>query len=129
MEIGTFAHVEETSKGFDEASASVLRAADKAGWAIFASYDIQERLTAKGFPINRLKIIEICNARHASALIQREALASLCMPCRINIIEQNGKVLIAGMKPSIATQFFPKVNSEDAAAAEKGLIEIIQGAK
>lgn len=129
MDLTDFAHVAETGKGFDEAVVSVLRSADRKGWALFAVYDVKERLAAKGFEHGRLKIIEICSARHASNFLKKNTLISLCMPCKINVLEENGKVKIAGMKPSIISEFFPEVSKKDALEAEKELIEIIDGAK
>jgi len=49
MNINDFAYVVETNKRFDEAVISVLKSVDKKGWALFNVYDVQERLTAKGF--------------------------------------------------------------------------------
>ena len=51
------------------------------------------------------------------------------MPCKINILEENGKVKIAGMRPTIISQFFPEVSKKEAEEVEKDLKEIIANAK
>ena len=54
---------------------------------------------------------------------------SLCMPCKINVLEENGKIKIAGMRPTIMPQFFPEVDKKEAEQAEKDVIEIIDNAR
>ncbi len=129
MEIAELLHTAETEKGFDDAVVSVLREADKKGWALFAVYDVRERLLAKGFSQERLKIIEICNARHANGMLSKNRLVSLCMPCKINVLEQGGKVIIATMRPSAMVKFFPEISEGDANGVEKELVEMVEGAR
>jgi len=129
MKVEDFAYIVETEKTFDEAVVSVLRAVEQKGWALFQVYDVKERLAAKGFEQSQLKIIEICSAKHANKLLNKNKLASLCMPCKINVIEDGGKIEIAGMRPKIISQFFPEVNQEEAEEIEKEIIEIINNAK
>ena len=129
MKIEDFAYIVETKKGFDEAVVSVLKAVDKKGWALFQIYDVKERLAAKGFDQKPLKIIEICSGKYANQLLNKNRLISLCMPCKINVLEENGKVKIVGMKPTIISQFFPEVSPEEAEEVEKDIIEIINNAR
>ncbi|MFH2020669.1 MAG: DUF302 domain-containing protein [archaeon] len=116
-----------TSKNFDEAVVSVLQSVDKQGWALFQIYDIKERLAAKGFEFERLKIIEICSAKHASRLLKKNKLASLCMPCKINVIETKGKVTITGMNPLMITEIFPDITKQDVAAVEADIRMMVEG--
>ena len=122
-----FAYTTESNKSVDDTTVALLKATEqKGGWTIFQVYDIQERLAAKGFTHTPLKIIEICSAKYASQFLKDDLLTSLCMPCKINAYQDGERVLIALMKPSIVTQFFPNTNSEKALQAEKELIEIIE---
>ena len=129
MKIEDFAYIVETKKGFDEAVVSVLKAVEQKGWALFQIYDIKERLAAKGFEQKPLKIIEICSGKYANQFLNTNRLISLCMPCKINVLEENGKVKIIGMKPTIISQFFPEVSKKEAEEVEKDLKEIIDNAK
>src|SRR3989338_6826991 len=119
MKTEDFAYIIETEKSFDEAVVSVLKAAEEKKGSIFNVYDIKERLASKGFEQKPLKIIEICSGKHANHFLNKNRLISLCMPCKINVIEEKGKVKIAGMKPAIMSQFFPEVGKEEAFEAEK----------
>ena len=129
MKTGDFAYIVETEKSFDEAVVSVLKAVDQKGWALFQIYDIKERLAAKGFAHKPLKIIEICSAKHANKFLSKERLISLCMPCKINVLQEDEAVKIVGMKPSMISQFFPEMNKKETEEAEKDIIEIINNAR
>ena len=129
MKIEDFAYIVETEKSFDETVVSVLKAVEQKGWALFQIYDIKERLAAKGFEEKQLKIIEICSGKYANQFLNKNKLISLCMPCKINVLEENGKVKIVGMRPTMISQFFPEVSQEEAEEVEKDIIEIINNAK
>jgi|SRR3989344_6473583 len=129
MNVEDFAYIVETGKGFDDAVISVLKAVEQRGWTIFQIYDVKERLAVKGFSQSPLKIIEICSGKHANNFLNKNKLISLCMPCKINVLEANGKVKIAGMNPLLISEFFPEVSRKEAEEAEKDIKEIIDNAK
>ncbi len=129
MNVNDFAYVVETEKRFDDAVVSVLKAVEQKGWVLFQVYDIKERLAAKGFEQKPLKIIEICSGKYANRFLNKNRLVSLCMPCKINVLEENGKIKIAGMKPSMISQFFPEVSEQETEDASKDIKEIVDSAK
>ncbi|MBS3085983.1 DUF302 domain-containing protein [Candidatus Pacearchaeota archaeon] len=129
MKTEDFAYIVETNKSFDEAVISVLKAVEQKGWSLFQIYDIQERLAAKGFKQKPLKIVEICSGKHANIFLNKNRLISLCMPCKINVLEENGKIKIAGMKPTIISQFFPEVSRKKTEEVEKDIKEIVDKAR
>ena len=124
-----FAYIVETEKSFDEAVVSVLKAVEQKGWSLFQIYDVKERLAAKGFAQKPLKIIEICSGKYANQFLNKNRLISLCMPCKINVIEENGKVKIIGMKPTMISQFFPEVSKREAEEVEREIIEMVDNAR
>src|SRR3990167_8160341 len=129
MKTEDFAYIVETEKSFDEAVVSVRKAVENKGWAIFQVYDYKEILAAKGFKQNPLKIIEICSGKYANQFLNKNRLISLCMPCKINVLEENGKVKVVGMKPTMISQFFPEVSQAEAKEAERDIKEIIDNSK
>ena len=129
MRVEDFAYIVETKKTFDNAVVSVLKAVEQKGWTLFQIYDVKERLATKGFEQKPLKIIEICSGKYANQFLNKNRLISLCMPCKINVFEENGKIKIVGMKPSMISQFFPEVSQKEAEEAEKDVKEIINNAK
>ena len=124
-----FVYLVETEKSFDDAVVSVRKAVEDKGWAIFQVYDYKEILAVKGFKQKPLKIIEICSGKYADRFLNKNRLTSLCMPCKINVLEEDGKVKIVGMKPTMISQFFPEVGREEAVEAEKAIKEIIDNSK
>ena len=50
------------------------------------------------------------------------------MPCRINVLEENDKVIIAGMSPALVSEFFSEVSKEDILEVEKEIKDIINTA-
>ncbi len=129
MKTEDFAYIVETKKSFDEVVIAVLKAVDQEGWALFQVYDVKERLAAKGFEQKPLKIIEICSGKYANQFLNKNRLISLCMPCKINVLEENGTVKIVGMKPTMISQFFSEVGEEETEEVEKDIKEIIDKAK
>ena len=129
MKTEDFAYIVETEKSFDQAVVSVLKVVEQKGWALFQIYDVKERLAAKGFEQKPLNIIEICSGKHAINFLYKNRIISLCMPCKINVLEDNGKVKIVGMNPTMISQFFPEVSREEAENVEKDIKEIVDAAK
>ena len=129
MKTEEFAYLVETERNFDDAVISVRRAVENKGWAIFQVYDYREILAVKGFKQKPLKIIEICSGKYANQFLNKNRLTSLCMPCKINVLEEDEKVKIMGMKPTIISQFFPEVSRQEAEEVEKDIKEIIDNAK
>ena len=129
MNVEDFAYVVETDKSFDGAVVSVLKAVEQKGWSIFQIYDIKERLAAKGFEHKPLKIIEICSGKHANNFLNKNRLISLCMPCKINVLEEDGGVKIIGMKPTMISEFFPEISKEEAEEVERDVRKIVDNAK
>ena len=129
MNIDNFAYIVETKKSLDDAVISVLKAVEQKGWALFQIYDIKERLAVKGFTQKPLKIIEICSGKYANQFLNKNRLISLCMPCKINVLEEDGKVKIIGLNPKIMSKFFPEISEQEAKEVEKDIKEIINNAK
>ena len=129
MKAEDFAYIVETEKSFCEAVVSVLKAVEQKGWSLFQIYDVKERLAAKGFEHNSLKIIEICSGKYANKFLNKNRLISLFMPCKINVLEENGRIKIVGMKPTMISEFFPEVSKEEAEEVEKDIVEIVNNSK
>ena len=129
MDINNVAYQVKTNKNFEQAVISVLKAVDAKSWSIFSIYDLQERLAAKGFQHKKIKIIEICSAKHSDKLLQKNQLISLCLPCKINVIEKNNGIYIVGMMPLMISELFPEVTKEDVMEAEKDVKEIVDNSK
>lgn len=102
-----FDYTVKTNKTFDQAVAAVEQETTNAGFQVLYIHNVQETLEAKSFEIEPFKIIEICNAESAYAMLQADIKIGLCMPCKINVYLKDGSTHISGMRPIILPQFFP----------------------
>lgn len=99
-----------TKKDFKSAVDSVVSETEKAGFRVLYVHDIQETLSKKGFVIGPLKIIEVCNAKNAYAVLQKDIRMGLFLPCKINVYQKDKKTYISGMKPTIMKSIFTKID-------------------
>ena len=105
-----FDYTATTKKSFNEAVASVEKETENAGFKVLHIHDVTATLKEKGFEIEPFKIIEVCNAKSAYAVLQADIKIGLCLPCKINVYLKDGKTYISGMRPVILPQFFPQAN-------------------
>ncbi len=118
-----------TDKSYDEAIQAVHDAADANGFRIQFVHDVAQTLADKGFEREPLSIIEMCNAKYASEVLDEDILIGLMLPCPVMIYEQDGDVLISAMRPSLMTRFFPDAEIEDVAAeVEAKIFAIVEQA-
>ncbi|OQY66073.1 hypothetical protein B6D29_03315 [Microgenomates bacterium UTCPR1] len=108
--MNNFDYTITTKKSFDEAVRSVSEETKKAGFRVLYIHDVAATLAEKNFQIDPLKIIEICNAKSAYAVLQADIKIGLCLPCKINVYVKNKQTFISGMRPIILSQFFPDAN-------------------
>lgn len=105
-----FDYTVTTDKSFTETVAMVEQETKRAGFRVLYAHDVTAILKDKGFEIKPFKIIEICNAKSAYAVLQADVKIGLCLPCKINVYQKGGKTYISGMRPVVLSQFFPKAN-------------------
>ncbi|KKU32344.1 hypothetical protein A3K29_05915 [Candidatus Collierbacteria bacterium RIFOXYB2_FULL_46_14] len=122
-----FDYTVTTKKSFDEAVGAVERETLKAGFRVLYIHDVAETLKEKGLEIEPLKIIEICNAKSAYAVLQADIKMGLCLPCKINVYRKDGATYISGMRPIILPQFFPEADlgnlPDEVDAVIRGIID------
>jgi uncharacterized protein (DUF302 family) len=102
-----------TEKSFDEAVKAVEQETKRAGFRVLYIHDVTSTLKEKGFEIEPFKIIEICNAKSAYAVLKVDIKIGLCLPCKINVYQKDRQTFISGMRPIVLSLFFPKANLGD----------------
>lgn len=68
----TFHYTVQTAKNFDQAVEAVTQETAKIGMRVLHIHNVQETLNSKGFQIEPLKIVEVCSAKHANTLLQKD---------------------------------------------------------
>ena len=122
-----FDYTVETTKNVDEAVAAIETTAQEKGFRVLYVHDVQETLSAKGFDIESMKIIEVCNARYASQVLAKDKKISLMLPCPISVFVEQGKTFISAFKPRVLSDFYPGLGIEDIAnEVEKIVISLVE---
>lgn len=94
------------------------------------THDVAATLREKGFAREPLKIIEICNAKYASQVLDKDVKLALMLPCPISVYIQDGKTYISTLLPTSIVEFFPQAGIEKTAAeVEKAVLGIVDEAK
>ena len=126
----TFEKTFLTQKSFDDAVAAIEKKTAEKGFRVLHTHDVAATLAGKGFRRDPLKIIEICNAKYASQVLEKDVKLSLMLPCPISVYVQDGKTCISTLLPSSIVEFFPEAGIETIAAeVERAVLEIIEEAK
>lgn len=120
----------ETSKPFDEAVRAVEEASAKHGFRVLHTHDVAATLAEKGFQREPLKIIEICNARYANEVLEKDVKTSLMLPCPITAYVQHGKTFLTTLLPEVVASFYPEAGIEALSAeVQKIVVAIVDEAK
>jgi uncharacterized protein (DUF302 family) len=109
--------------GFDETIEAVERAVRDHGFVIENKYDIGGTVVAKGFAIRPLVIMEVSPVEEVGSPL------SLVLPCRINIYEEDGSVVVAALRPTIFGAIYPEHRLDELAMGiETEVIGIVDDA-
>ncbi len=82
-----------------------VSAAHKFG--VQAVHNLREKMESKGVPFGReCRVIEVCNPRHAQAVLSQDIEVSTALPCRISVYEEGGRTILATMKPTMLLTMF-----------------------
>lgn len=101
------AYTVTASKSLDEAVAAIEQHCADHGFRVLHIHDIAATLAEKGFPREPLKIVEVCNARYASKMLDRDINAALMLPCPIVVYQENGVTKISTVLPSVMAELLP----------------------
>jgi len=94
--------------------------------SVLHTHDVAATLAEKGFPREPLKIVEICNAKYASAVLSKDIGIALMLQCPISVYIERGTTHISTMLPTMISDFFPDAGIEDVAEqVEKAVLEIV----
>ena len=125
-----FDYTIETKKNLEDAVAAIEANTKEKGFRVLVTHDVSQMLNEKGFPIEPIKIIEICNAKYANQVLAKDIKIALMLPCPISVYEKSGKTYISALKPSIISSFYPDADIEVIAQeVENIVVEIVNLSK
>lgn len=125
-----FDYTVETQKNLHQAVEAIEANTKEKGFSVLSIHDVSNILSGKGFPIEPLKIIEICNAKYASQILKKDIKISLMLPCPISVYEKNSKTYISALKPDVMSDFYPDADIKAIAQeVDDIIVEIINLSK
>lgn len=98
------------SRTFSQTIEAVEQSVRSHGFVVHASYDIGGAVVAKGFAIRPLVILEVGPDGEGF-----QQPLSLVLPCRINIYEEAGEVVVAALRPTVFVAVYPEHDLEEIA--------------
>ena len=118
-----------SAKPVADAVAAVQHSAVTHGFRVLHTHDFAATLAEKGFHREPVTIVEICNARFAHQVLQRDVTAALMLPCPIMVHADQGRTFISTMHPSAMERFYPGKGLEPIAdEVERVVTAIIEDA-
>ncbi len=128
--MGNFEYTVTTNKLFADVVEAIEKKTVEFGFRVLHTHDIAATLSEKGFPREPLKLVEICNAKYASQVLDKDVKISLMLPCPISVYVQSGKTHISTLLPTSIAHFFPNAGIEGVAAeVEKTVLKIVESAR
>lgn len=116
----------KTEKSVDDAAAAISNNTVELGFSVLHIHDVAQTLNAKGFNRPPLKIIEVCNARYASEVLEKDITLALMLPCPITVYEKEGSTWISALLPTMMAELYPDAGLEDVATkVESAIREIV----
>ena len=119
-----------TDKTVSEVAAALQIAVPANHFGIMQIHNLQETMTKKGVEFTReCQIFEICQPQQAKKVLEQNMSISTALPCRISLYREDGKTILATLKPTTLLAMF---NSPQLAGAaqevENTIIKIMQEA-
>jgi uncharacterized protein (DUF302 family) len=117
-----------SSKSFEDTVDAIEQLTAEHGFRVLHVHDIQTTLKEKGFDLPPFKIIEICNAKYAHALLTTHRGVGLLLPCKINVyVDDERNVIVSGVRPTAIQDFFLGIDlgtiPQDVEIVMKSIIE------
>ncbi|WP_414663555.1 DUF302 domain-containing protein [Horticoccus sp. 23ND18S-11] len=87
-------------------------------FGVLATHNLREKMESKGVPFSReCRVIEVCNPLQAQQVLNQAIEISTALPCRISVYEENGRTILATIKPTSLLTLFGVAGA--AAAAQE----------
>jgi uncharacterized protein (DUF302 family) len=96
-----------TDKTVTEAAAALQAAVQANHFGVMQVHNLKETMNKKGVEFNReCLIFEVCQPQQAKKVLEQDMGVSTALPCRISIYEEEGKTVLATLKPTTLLAMF-----------------------
>lgn len=125
-----FDYTVESGKGFDETVAAIEAKSAEKGFRVLVVHDVKATLESKGFAREPMKIVEICNAKYVSQVLEKDIKIALMLPCPVVVYAQGNKIFISTLRPRVMADFYPAAGvSAIASEVDEIVLSIINEAR
>ena len=102
--------------------------AQKHQFGVLGTHDLKQKMERKGVAFSReCRIFEVCNPKQAQAVLTRSIEISTALPCRIAVYEEDGRTVLATIKPTALLNLFQTPEAADVArSVETTMTEIME---
>ena len=96
-----------TDKTVTEAAAALQAAVQANHFGVMQVHNLKETMNKKGVEFNsECLIFEVCHPQQAKKVLEQDMSVSTALPCRISIYEEDGKTVLATLKPTTLLAMF-----------------------
>ena len=119
-----------TEKTVSEAAAALQVAVAANHFGVMQVHNLKETMAKKGVEFAReCLIFEVCQPQQAKKVLDENMSVSTALPCRISIYEEDGKTILATLKPTTLLALFNTPQLEKVAQeVENTMVKIMKEA-
>lgn len=119
-----------STKTVSEAATALHSAVEANRFGVMHVHNLKETMAKKGVEFAReCLIFEVCQPQQAKKVLEENMSISTALPCRISVYEEDGKTVLATLKPTTLLAMFntPQLDTV-AEAVEATIVKIMQEA-
>ena len=96
-----------TKKSVNEAAAALRAAVEANRFGVMHVHNLKETMEKKGVAFeHECLIFEVCQPQQAKTVLDQNMSVSTALPCRISVYEEDGKTILAALKPTALLAIF-----------------------
>jgi len=96
-----------TNKSVSDAASALQTAVEANRFGVMQVHNLKETMTKKGVEFaQECLIFEVCQPLQAKKVLDADMSISTALPCRISIYEEDGKTILATLKPTTLLAMF-----------------------
>lgn len=90
-----------TDKSVSDAAAALQAAVKANHFGVMQVHNLKETMIKKGVEFDReCLIFEVCQPQQAKKVLDENMSVSTALPCRISMYEEDGRIILATLKPT-----------------------------
>jgi uncharacterized protein (DUF302 family) len=119
-----------TDKNVNETAAALQAAVQANHFGVMQVHNLKETMAKKGVEFAReCLIFEVCQPQQAKKVLDQNMSISTALPCRISIYQEDGKTILATLKPTALLAMFNAPQLEGVAQeVENTIVKIMNEA-